>query len=75
MLTPQFLLPVHSELVVDLFAGGGGASTGIEQAIDRSVDISVNHDPEAVALHKRRFRDQSPDGNSRYAGWPSMGQP
>ncbi len=52
MLTPQFLLPVHSELVVDLFAGGGGASTGIEQAIGRPVDISVNHDPEAVALHE-----------------------
>mgnify|MGYP006362721023 CR=1 FL=1 len=31
MLTPQFALPLHSELVVDLFAGGGGASTGIEQ--------------------------------------------
>lgn len=51
MLTPQFLLPVHSELVVDLFAGGGGASTGIEQAIGRHVDIAVNHDPEAVSLH------------------------
>lgn len=51
MLTPQFLLPVHSELVVDLFAGGGGASTGIEQAIGRPVDIAVNHDPEAVSLH------------------------
>lgn len=41
MLTPQFLLPVHSELVIDLFAGGGGASTGIEQAIDRAVDIGL----------------------------------
>ena len=51
MLTPQFLLPVHNELVVDLFAGGGGASTGIEQAIGRPVDIAVNHDPEAVSLH------------------------
>ena len=51
MLTPQYLLPVHSELVIDLFAGGGGASTGIEQAIGRPVDIAVNHDPEAVALH------------------------
>ena len=51
MLTPQFLLPVHTELVVDLFAGGGGASTGIEQAIGRAVDIAVNHDPEAVSLH------------------------
>lgn len=38
MLTPQFLLPIHSELVIDLFAGGGGASTGIEQAIGRAVD-------------------------------------
>ncbi len=51
MLTPQFVLPVHTELVVDLFAGGGGASTGIEQAIGRHVDIAVNHDPEAVSLH------------------------
>ncbi len=52
MLTPQFLLPIHRELVIDLFAGGGGASTGIEQAIGRSVDIAINHDPEAVALHQ-----------------------
>ena len=52
MLTPQLLLPVHNELVVDLFAGGGGASTGIEQAIGRAVDIAVNHDPEAIALHE-----------------------
>jgi len=52
MLTPQFNLPIHSELVIDLFAGGGGASTGIEQAIGRAVDIAINHDPEAVALHQ-----------------------
>lgn len=52
MLTPQFLLPLHDELVVDLFAGGGGASTGIEQALGRNVDIAVNHDPEAVSLHQ-----------------------
>lgn len=52
MLTPQFLLPIHNELVVDLFAGGGGASTGIEQAIGRPVDIAVNHDPQAVSLHE-----------------------
>ena len=51
MLTPQFLLPIADELVCDLFAGGGGASTGIEQAIGRPVDIAVNHDPEAVSLH------------------------
>lgn len=39
------------ELVIDSFAGGGGASLGIEQAIGRPVDIAINHDPEAVAMH------------------------
>jgi DNA (cytosine-5)-methyltransferase 1 len=52
MLTPQFVLPLARELVIDLFAGGGGASTGIETAIGRHVDIAVNHDREAVALHQ-----------------------
>jgi DNA (cytosine-5)-methyltransferase 1 len=51
MLKPQFILPLADEMVVDLFAGGGGASTGIEQAIGRHVDVAVNHDPDAVALH------------------------
>ncbi len=51
MKTPQFLLPLAHELVIDLFAGGGGASTGIEAAIGRHVDIAVNHDPEAISLH------------------------
>lgn len=41
------------ELVVDNFAGGGGASTGIELAIGRPVDIAINHDPEAIAMHKQ----------------------
>ena len=40
------------ELVVDNFAGGGGASTGIEAAIGRPVDIAVNHSPEAIAMHR-----------------------
>ena len=52
MLKPQFLLPLADELVVDLFAGGGGASTGIEAAIGRHVDIAVNHDSAAVSLHQ-----------------------
>lgn len=39
------------ELVVDNFAGGGGASTGIEAALGRSVDIAINHDSEAIAMH------------------------
>lgn len=38
-------------LVIDNFAGGGGASTGIELGLGRPVDIAVNHDPEAVAMH------------------------
>lgn len=41
------------ELVVDNFAGGGGASTGIEEAIGRPVDIAINHDAEAIAMHAR----------------------
>jgi DNA (cytosine-5)-methyltransferase 1 len=40
------------EIVVDNFAGGGGASTGIALAISRSVDIAINHDPAAIAMHK-----------------------
>ncbi len=52
MITPQFLLPIHTEIVVDLFAGGGGASTGIELATGRAPDIAINHDPEAVSLHQ-----------------------
>lgn len=40
------------ELIVDCFAGGGGASTGIEWALGRSPDIAVNHDPEALAMHQ-----------------------
>lgn len=40
------------EIIVDNFAGGGGASTGIEMAIGRSVDIAINHDPAAIAMHK-----------------------
>ncbi|MBQ7671312.1 MAG: DNA cytosine methyltransferase [Clostridia bacterium] len=41
-----------NELFVDNFAGGGGASTGIEMAIGRSVDIAINHDPDAITMHK-----------------------
>ncbi len=38
-------------LIIDSFAGGGGASTGIELALSRSPDIAVNHNPAALALH------------------------
>lgn len=52
MIFPQLLLDVHDEIVVDLFAGGGGASSGIEMALGRQVDVAVNHDPKAVAMHR-----------------------
>lgn len=39
-------------LVVDNFAGGGGASTGIEEALGRQIDLAINHDPEAIAMHR-----------------------
>jgi len=39
------------ELIVDNFAGGGGTSTGIQDALGRPVDIAINHDPQAIAMH------------------------
>lgn len=45
------------EIIVDNFAGGGGASTGIELATGRSVDIAINHDPNAVAMHTTNHPD------------------
>ena len=43
---------INGELIIDNFAGGGGASTGIELATGYSVDIAINHDPEAIRMHK-----------------------
>lgn len=43
---------INGELTIDNFAGGGGASTGIELATGYSVDIAINHDPEAIKMHK-----------------------
>jgi DNA (cytosine-5)-methyltransferase 1 len=40
------------EIIIDCFAGGGGASVGIEIATGRIVDIAINHDPMAIAMHK-----------------------
>lgn len=39
-------------LLIDCFAGGGGASKGIELALNRPIDIAINHDPEAIRIHK-----------------------
>jgi len=47
----------ESEIIVDLFAGGGGASTGIEMAVGRAPDIAINHDPEAIAMHRANHPD------------------
>lgn len=48
--SPQMNLWLN-EIIVDNFAGGGGASTGIEAATGRPVDIAINHDPDAIAMH------------------------
>ncbi|MDO8728641.1 MAG: DNA cytosine methyltransferase [bacterium] len=44
-------LGFSNELIIDNFAGGGGTSSGLEQAFGRPVDIAINHDPEALAMH------------------------
>ncbi|MEH7392587.1 DNA cytosine methyltransferase [Bacillus sp. JJ1474] len=50
-------LDLFREIIVDNFAGGGGASTGIEMATGLSVDIAINHDPAAIAMHKLNHPD------------------
>ncbi|MEH7093961.1 DNA cytosine methyltransferase [Neobacillus vireti] len=50
-------LDLFREIIVDNFAGGGGASTGIEMATGLSVDIAINHDPSAIAMHKANHPD------------------
>ena len=45
-------IDIFDEIIVDNFAGGGGASTGIELAAGRPVAIAINHDPAAILLHK-----------------------
>lgn len=43
---------MQKPLIIDCFAGGGGASVGIEMALGRPVDIAINHDPKAILMHK-----------------------
>ncbi|WP_332237991.1 DNA cytosine methyltransferase [Sporolactobacillus sp. KGMB 08714] len=50
-------LNLFREIIVDNFAGGGGASTGIELATGINVDIAINHDPDAIAMHKANHPD------------------
>lgn len=47
----------HDEMIIDSFAGGGGASTGIEWALGRSPDVAINHSPEAIAMHQLNHPD------------------
>lgn len=58
------------ELIIDNFAGGGGASTGIEMATGRSVDIAINHDPDAIAMHRANHPHTRPLLRGRLAGRP-----
>ena len=44
-------------MIIDCFAGGGGASVGIEMALGRPVDIAINHDPDAILMHKTNHPD------------------
>jgi DNA (cytosine-5)-methyltransferase 1 len=58
-------------LFVDGFAGGGGASTGIARAIGRDVDIAINHDPMAIAVHKANHPTTEHHCQDIRVVWPS----
>lgn len=47
----QSFLPFEHELIVDLFAGGGGASVAMKQALGRDPDIAINHSDKAISVH------------------------
>lgn len=51
-MNPQHRLLFDDELIVDLFAGGGGLSTACEQALGRSPDIAINHNDDALSMHR-----------------------
>lgn len=52
MITPQLGLSLHDEIFIDNFAGGGGASTGIERALRRAIDHALNHNRKALSMHR-----------------------
>jgi DNA (cytosine-5)-methyltransferase 1 len=65
-------------IIVDLFAGGGGASEGIRMALGRDPDLAINHDPEAVAMHKQNHpgcRHLIEDVWSVDPSWATQGRP
>lgn len=66
------------ELIIDLFAGGGGASTGLERALGRSPDVAINHDPAAIQMHAANHPSTDHRCESIYAVSPreaTHGQP
>lgn len=48
---------MKDSMIIDCFAGGGGASVGIEMALGQQVDIAINHDPDAILMHKTNHPD------------------
>jgi DNA (cytosine-5)-methyltransferase 1 len=65
-------------IIVDLFAGGGGASEGIRMAIGRDPDLAINHDPEAVAMHSENHpgtRHLIEDVWTVDPSWATQGKP
>lgn len=48
----QFDLNFSEKIIVDFFAGGGGASTGLEIGLNRPVHVAVNHNPKAISMHE-----------------------
>lgn len=65
-------------IIVDLFAGGGGASEGIRIALGRDPDLAINHDPEAVAMHKQNHpncRHLIEDVWTVDPSWATQGKP
>ncbi|GHC19223.1 DNA cytosine methyltransferase [Aidingimonas halophila] len=48
----QFAMDYAGEINVDLFAGGGGASTGLEMGLNRPVHVAINHDADAISMHQ-----------------------
>lgn len=68
---PQPKIADALPLIADSFAGGGGASTGIEMALGRSPDVAINHDPVALSMHEANHPDTLHLTNSVYAVDPA----
>ncbi len=65
-------------LIIDSFAGGGGASTGIEAALGRSPDVAINHNPAALALHAANHPETLHIDSNIWdvePGWLTKGRP